>query len=406
MSEAIVILGAGQAGAQLAHSLRREGFAGPITLVGDEFEPPYQRPPLSKTYLMGTFDAARLPLRADAFYTERDIDLRLGARAEAIDRTAKTVQLSDGDALKYETLILATGTRVRVPPIPGVESSRVFSLRSVAHSEAIKTALETAQNVVVIGGGFIGLETASAANTMGKSVVVIEAVDRLMQRAVGAPVSKFFHDLHAQNGVELIYSARVAEISDDGNQSRVQLEDGRAYPADLIILGAGVIPNQEIAETCGLACSNGIDVDVFCQTSDPDIYAIGDISNHPSALSGRQLRLESVQNATDQARALAKTLTGNRTRYEVVPWFWSDQYDVKLQMAGLSEGHDAFVIRGEENSRSFSLFYFRSGRLLAVDSINAPADHMAARKILAKDDPGLSPEQAGDSDFDLKTAMR
>ena len=406
MSEAIVILGAGQAGAQLADSLRREGFAGAITLVGDEFEPPYQRPPLSKTYLMGTFDAARLPLRAEAFYQEREIDLRLGVRAEAIERTAKTIHLSEGDPLKYDTLVLATGTRVRVPHIPGVEGSRVFPLRSVAHSEAIRTALETTQNVVVIGGGFIGLETASAANTMGKSVVVVEAVDRLMQRAVGTPVSKFFHDLHAQKGVELIYSARVAEISDDGNKSRVELKDGRAYPADLILLGAGVIPNQEIAETCGLACSNGIDVDAFCQTSDPDIYAIGDISNHPNALTGRSLRLESVQNATDQARALAKTLTGERTPYNAVPWFWSDQYDVKLQMAGLSEGYDKFVIRGEEDSRSFSVFYFKSGRLLAVDSINAPADHMAARKILAKDDPGLSPEQAGDKGFDLKTAMR
>ena len=406
MSEAIVILGAGQAGAQLADSLRREGYDGSITLIGDETEPPYQRPPLSKTYLMGSFDAARLPLRAEAFYTDREINLRLGVSAEAIDRTAKTIHISDGETLIYDTLVIATGTRVRVPPITGVDGPRVYPLRSVAHSEAVKTALEIAQNVVVIGGGFIGLETASAANTMGKSVVVIEAMDRLMQRAVGAPVSSFFHNLHAQKGVELIYSARVAEIVDEGNQSSVRLEDGRAYPADLVILGAGVIPNQDIAERCELACSNGIDVDEFCQTSDPDIYAIGDISNHPNALTGRKLRLESVQNATDQARALAKTLTGNRTPYLAVPWFWSDQYDVKLQMAGLSGGHDEHVLRGASDGTSFSVFYYKSGRLLAVDSINAPADHMAARKILAKDDPGLSPEQAGDSDFDLKTAMR
>lgn len=405
MRPRIVILGAGQAGVQLADSLRREGHDGEIILVGEEAEPPYQRPPLSKTFLMDTFDAARLPLRPDAFYTERQIDLRTGTRAVAIDRTARRVRLSDGETLGYDRLVLATGTRVRTLPIPGIDGDRVFPLRTLEHARAIKAALTGAAHVVVIGGGFIGLETASAARTMGKSVTVIEAMDRLMKRAVSAPVSSFFDGLHRDRGVDIVYQARVAGINGEGRFTEVELDDGRVFPADLVILGAGVIPNQEIAEEAGLACSNGVDVDDYAATSDPDIFAIGDVSFHPNALRGRRLRLESVQNATDQARALAKTLTGTPTPYTAVPWFWSDQYDVKLQMAGLAEGFDTHVERRQPGADGFSIFYFCGGRLIAADSINAPADHMAVRRILAQAEPALTPDEAADPDFDLKTRM-
>ena len=240
---------------------------------------------------------------------------------------------------------------------------------------------------------------------MGKSVTVIEAMDRLMKRAVSAPVSAFFDQLHRDRGVDIVYDARVAGINPQGRSSEVELDDGRVFVADLVIVGAGVMPNQEIAAEAGLICSNGIDVDDYAATSDPDIYAIGDVSFHPNALTGRRLRLESVQNATDQARALAKTLTGTPTPYTAVPWFWSDQYDIKLQMAGLAEGFDTHVVRGDPGARSFSVFYFKDGCLIAADSINAPADHMAARRILGQAKPALTPEEAGDPAFDLKTRM-
>ncbi|MEE2565705.1 NAD(P)/FAD-dependent oxidoreductase [Hyphobacterium marinum] len=405
MSDTIVILGAGQAGAQLADSLRREGHEGPIVLVGEEADPPYQRPPLSKTFLMDTFDEARLPLRPDAFYTDRKIDLRTGVTALSINRTGKTVALSDGSTLPYDKLVIATGTRVRTPPIPGIDGDRVYPLRTLSDSRAIKSALTGASHVVVIGGGFIGLETASAARTMGKSVTVLEAMDRLMQRAVSAPVSAFFDALHRDKGVDLVYGVRVANLNREGRSVEVELDDGRVFIADMVILGAGVIPNQEIAEAAGITCSNGIDADDYATTSDPDIYAIGDVSFHPNALRGRRLRLESVQNATDQARALAKTLTGTPTPYTAVPWFWSDQYDVKLQMAGLSDGFDTHVERRQPGSDAFSIFYFLDGKLIGADSVNAPADHMAARRILAQAEPALTPEEAADPAFDLKTRM-
>lgn len=405
MSNTIVILGAGQAGAQLADSLRREGHDGRIVLAGEEAEPPYQRPPLSKTFLMDTFEETRLPLRPDAFYTDRKIDLRTGVRAASIDRTGKSVAFADGSTLTYDKLVMATGTRVRTPPIPGIDGDRVYPLRTLAHSRAIKAALSGASHVVVIGGGFIGLETASAARTMGKSVTVLEAMDRLMQRAVSAPVSAFFDTLHRDKGVDLVYGVRVAGINRQGRSAEVELDDGRVFVADMVILGAGVLPNQELAETAGITCSNGIDVDDYAATSDPDIYAIGDVSFHPNALRGRRLRLESVQNATDQARALAKTLTGTPTPYTAVPWFWSDQYDVKLQMAGLSDGFDIHVERRRTGSDAFSIFYFLNGALIGADSVNAPADHMAARRILAQAEPALTPDEAADPDFDLKTRM-
>ncbi len=401
MSEQIVIIGAGQAGAQLADSLRREGHDGPITLVGSEIEPPYQRPPLSKAYLLGDMDEDRLPLRPGSFYEQRNITCRFGVTASAIDRQAKTVRLDTGEDLPYDKLALCLGTEVNIPPIPGIDQPHVLALRTLEDSRKLKAALARARSVAVIGGGFIGLEVAATARKQGKAVTIVEAQDRVMKRAVSEPVSRFFEELHRGQGATLLLETLTAGITPGG----LTLKDGAKVAADLVVLGTGVHPDDRLAVEAGLACDNGIVVDEYCRTSDPDIVAAGDCANHPNYLTGERLRLESVQNAIDEAKIAAKTLTGSLDIYKAVPWFWSDQFDIKLQMAGLSGNTDTAVTRGDPASRSFSIFYFAASKLMAVDSINAPADHMAARRILARDDRDLTPDQAADSAFDLKTAF-
>lgn len=401
----IVIIGGGQAGVQLADTLRREGHEGEIALIAADPDWPYQRPPLSKAYLTGDFAAERLPLRPPAFYETARIDLRRGTAALSIDRAAKTVALSTGDALAYDALVLATGAKVKIPPIPGAGLPGVFVLRTLADADAIRARMADASRVVVIGGGFIGLETAASARKMRQEVTVVEALDRLMKRAVSAPVSAFFHSLHTRHGVDIRYDARVSRIQPDGEDLSIVLSVDSSITADLVILGAGVTPETALAETAGLECADGVITDTYCRTSDAAIYAIGDCARWPDPRTGRMLRLESIQTAADQARTLAKTLTGTPTGYDAVPWFWSDQYEVKLQMAGLSEGHDRAVTRGDPDADGFSIFYFRDGRLIAADSINAPADHMAARKILGAQPPELTPEQAADPAFDLRAAF-
>jgi 3-phenylpropionate/trans-cinnamate dioxygenase ferredoxin reductase subunit len=401
MSDQIVIIGAGQAGVQLADSLRREGHEGAITLIGDETQAPYQRPPLSKAFLLDGMDEARLALRPDAFYEQRQITTRFGIRATAIDRDAKTVSLDNGDSLPYDKLALCLGTKVRILPIEGIDKPHVFALRTLDDSLRLKSALQNARSVAVIGGGFIGLEVAASARKMGCEVTIIEALDRVMKRAVSEPVSRFFEYLHREQGSTLLLETQTAGITDDG----LRLEDGRHIAADLVVLGCGVTPCAELATTAGLACDNGITVDEYGRTSDPDIVALGDCANHPNHLTGERLRLESVQNAIDAAKTVAKTLTGTLERYTAVPWFWSDQFDIKLQMAGLSHDTDTAITRGDPESRSFSIFYFKLGTLMAVDSINAPADHMAARRILANADRSLTPQDAADTGFDLKQAF-
>lgn len=401
MNEPIVIIGAGQAGIQLADSLRREGHEGPITLIGAESEPPYQRPPLSKAYLLGEMDAARLPLRADTFYEQRNVTTRFGVAVDAINRADKTVTLKTGDILPYGKLALCLGTSVNIPPIRGIDQPHVLTLRTLADSDALKTALEAASNIAVIGGGFIGLEVAATARKLDKTVTILEALDRVMKRAVSEPVSRFFEDLHREHGSRIILEARISEILPD----TIVMTDGSEIPADLVVLGTGVSPVDDLAKAAGLDCDNGIIVDEYCRTSDPDIVAAGDCANHPNFLTGERLRLESVQNAIDEAKIAAKTLTGTLDIYKSVPWFWSDQFDIKLQMAGLSGDCDTAVTRGDPASRSFSIFYFRDGLLMAADSINAPADHMAARRILANEQRALTPEQAADPAYDLKQAF-
>ena len=389
-----VIVGAGQAGLEAAAALRAQGYQESVTLIGDEPHLPYQRPPLSKEYLLGKQGADHLPLRAPVFYEKHGITLRTGETVASIDREAHRVRTNKGE-LSYGKLILATGARNRVLPVPGAE--RALYLRTLVEADAIMRRMGEASRVAVIGGGFIGLEIAAAARTLGKAVTIIEALPRLMARAVSPPLSDFFRDVHREHGTQVLLDSIVREIS----AGAVVLEDGRRCVADLVVAGIGVVPNTELARDAGLATGNGITVDEFLKTSDPDVYAIGDCADHPNLFAGGRARLESVQNAVDQAKCAARGIAGNPSPYRDVPWFWTDQFGIRFQMAGLSAGHDQAVMRGRMDDRKFSMFYFRQGRLLAVDSVNRFADHVAARKMLAAGTP-VTPEQAADETVDLK----
>lgn len=403
MPAGVVILGAGQAGFQTAASLREGGYQEPITLVGDEPHVPYYRPPLSKGFVAGKEDLASVELRPAAFYQDHRIDLRAGQKAVAIDRAAKTARLASGAAIPYDHLVLAVGARNRLLPVPGAHLDGVFSLRTLDESSAIKQRLQAAQTVVVIGGGFIGLELAAVARLSGKQVTVLEMLPRLMSRAVAPIVSDFFRNLHHAQGASIVCGCQVSEIIGfgSGRVQQVRMADGAHYPADLVLVGIGIMPNIELARDAGLPVANGIVVDEFLQTSDPAIYAIGDCAEYPNHFTGTRLRLESVQNAADQAQHIAAAILGRREPYRALPWFWTDQYDAKLQMAGLSAGYDRIVLRGSLESRKLSAFYFGRGHLVAIDSINRPLDHILGRKLIAAGAP-LTPEQAADESFDLR----
>jgi len=394
MSAGVVIIGAGQAGLEAAAALRAQSYPHPVTLIGDEPYDPYQRPPLSKEYLLGKQSADQLPLRAPVYYQKHNITLRMGETATRIDRAEKRVPLAAGN-VPYDKLILATGARNRLLSLNG--SERVLYLRTREESERIRQAIAAASRIAVIGGGFIGLELAAAARNYGKNVTVIEALPRLMARAVAPLLSDFFRDVHQSEGSEVLLGAGIQEITPDA----VILSDGRVIPADLILAGIGVVPNVELARDAGLATGNGILVDEFLRTSDPDIYSIGDCSDHPNVFAGGRTRLESVQNAVGQAKCVARGILGNAAPYRDVPWFWTDQFEVRFQMVGLSAGHERQVIRGSVANRKFSVFYFKGDRLLAVDSVNRFGDHVAARKMLAAGTL-ITPEQAADETVDLK----
>ena len=400
----ILIIGAGQAGLQIAESLRKGGYEGELCLVGEEAWPPYQRPPLSKKYLADDFADERLYFRPLEHYAKLKVDLRLDTRATAIDRTARQVTLASGETLAYDGLALTTGTRVRPLPVPGADHPAVCYLRGLADAHAIKSHLATARRVVVIGGGFIGLEVAATARHQGCEVHVVEALDRLMARVMPPVVSDFFADLHRGHGTQLHFGAQVTAIAGAASGVAVMLKNGAALPADLVVAGIGVLPNQELAAAAGLACGNGIEVDEYARTSDPVIVAAGDCTWHRNRLFEAPHRLESVQNAVDQAKVAAASLLGQAQPYADLPWFWSDQFDVKLQIAGLSAGHDEFVLRGEPTPAGFSVYYFKAGRLLAVDSLNRPADHMLARRLLLAG-TAITPAQAGDPACDLKSLL-
>ena len=379
---------------------------GQITLVGEEPHLPYQRPPLSKDYLLGNTDAERILYRPKAFYEQSPVTLELSVRVQSIDPALKTVQLADGRTFPYEALILATGARVRKLPVPGAELDGICYLRTLADVDDIGKRLATAQKVMVIGAGFIGLEFASVASKLGKEVTVLEAMERVMARVVEPELSKFFTDLHQSHGVDIITGAQVDEfIGIDGHVSGVKTASGQQLETELVVVGIGVLPNQELAEQAGLSCGNGIMIDAYGQTSAANIYACGDCASYEHPFAEQAVRLESVQNAGDQARAVAAKIAGKDKPYVSVPWFWSDQYDVKLQMAGLTVGCDSHVVRGELASGSFSLWHYRDGRLRAVEAISAPRDYVVGRMLLEKQ-KNPSPQQASDSQFNLKSLLK
>ena len=395
MGAGVVILGAGQAGLETAAALRMQGYQEPVMLIGEELHLPYQRPPLSKDYLAGKMAADSLPLRAPVYFENHHIELRLGQRAAAIDRKAHQVKLASGEAVPYEKLVLALGSRNRPLQVKGAES--ILYLRTVDEADRLKQRIADAREIAVIGGGFIGLEIAAVARALGKPVTVVEVRQRLMARAVAGVLSDFFLNLHRGRGVQVLLSTTIAEVHGGG----VLLQNGGSHSADLVLAGIGVLPNAELARHAGLAVGNGIVVNEFLRTEDPAIYAIGDCADHPNSFAGGRCRLESVQNAVDQAKCVARGIAGNPTPYRDVPWFWTDQFETRFQMAGLSGAHDQSVLRGGIETRKFSVFYFKQGGLLAVDSVNRPGDHITARKMLAAGTP-LTPEQSANETIDLK----
>ena len=380
----VVIVGAGQAAFQLAFSLRTGGYDAPVTLIGDESWIPYQRPPLSKAFMAGKQDIEATNLRPESFYLDHRIELLTGHNVTAIDRAQRRVTLPSGHPVPYDTLVLATGARNRLLPIPGANLDGVCYLRTRDEAIDLSTRLASAQRIIVIGGGFVGLEFAATAATLGKSVLVVEAQSRLMARAVAPVMSDFFRDLHQSHGVEIALATSTRQIvGRDGRVTGVILSDGDVHPCDLVVIGIGVVPNSELAAAAELPVANGIVVDDHLCTSDPNIFAIGDCALHPNPHAGCPVRLESVQNAVDQARCVADALTENPHPYIAVPWFWTDQFDTKLQMVGLSQGFDETETKGDPASGKFSIYYSKDKRLIAIDSINRPADHIAGRKLLA-----------------------
>lgn len=401
---AVIIVGAGQAGFQAAASLRDFGFAGTITLIGDETEIPYQRPPLSKAYLAGATDAADLQLRPSSFFATRDIAMLTGERVTRIDRALGRVAVASGRLYPYDHLILATGARNRMLPGEGGALAGVLYLRTLADAAALKSRLDAAAGrVVVLGAGFIGLEFAAVAARRGVAVTVVEMADRPMARALSPVMSGFFRAAHDAMGVGFRFGAKVVRLEGrDGHVAGVVLDDGQALPADLVVVGIGVVPNAELAADAGLPVSDGIEVDATLATPDPAISAIGDCAFHPSRFGpGASLRIESVQNAIDQGRCVARRITGQPEPYTAVPWFWSDQGPYKLQIVGIASPGDATVVRGDPASGQFSVFCYAGDQLRAVESVNRAQDHMAARRFLARHH-GPTPTEAADPAFDLK----
>jgi 3-phenylpropionate/trans-cinnamate dioxygenase ferredoxin reductase component len=402
MINPVIIIGAGHAGVQAAAALREAKYDGAVVLVSDERHVPYQRPPLSKAYLKGSLSRESLVLRGSSFYSDQRIETVFGDKVTKIDRAARRVRFASGRTLSYEHLILATGARARQAPFEGAALAGVVTLRNLDDADLLKQRLATARDVVVIGAGFIGLEFAATAVAAGKRVTVVEAAPRVMGRAVSTPVSDFFADAHRTFGIDLRLATGVAKIEGAaGRVCAVRLADGAFLPADLVLLGIGVTAEDQLARDCGLECDNGVVVDAQMRTSDSQISAIGDCCSHPNIWHGGDLRLESVQNATDQARTVARRLAGRLESYLALPWFWSDQGDLKLQIAGLLGDADTFVLRGNPKVRAFSVFGFAGGKLRCVESINRGGDHMAARRLIGENIP-LTPAQAGDMAFDLK----
>lgn len=398
----LVVVGASYAGVGVVAAAREAGFTGSIALVGDEADLPYQRPPLSKGFLLGKA-GAHLPLKAASFYAEAGIALIAGRRAVGLDREGRRVLLDDGSMLGFGQLALTTGARAAALRCPGADLAGVVSLRSLDDARVLSEKLAAARAVVIIGGGFIGLEVASAATLLGKPVTVVEAGPRLIGHAVAPEISAYMQAVHEAHGVAIALSTKVERIEgEDGQVTAVICADGARLPCDLVLAAVGAIPNTELALAGGLMVEDGIVVDACGRTSDPGIFAAGDCSSHPNVFAGRRLRLSSVQNAHDQGRATGCAIAGRSEAYESVPWFWSDQYDVKLQMVGLGVAGGQTVLRGAMEEGRFSLFRYDGDRLAAIESINRPADHMMGRRLIAAG-RSPTPAQAADPAFDLRT---
>lgn len=386
MYERIVIVGGGQAAVQAIDTFRRKGFTGQLALIGEEPWLPYQRPPLSKKYLAGALERERLLLRPQHFYESHGIETLLGRRVEEIARRDQRLRLDDGSTVPYDALLLATGSRPRPLAAPGGDLEGVNFLRTIADADRIRARLQPGKRLVIVGGGYIGLEVAASAREAGLEVTVLEMADRVMNRVVCPQLSAFFEAEHGHHGVRILCNSKVRALAAAPGSTQVRAvvtEDGQEHAADTVVVGCGVLPADELAVAAGLTCDNGVVVDDRCRTSDPLIYSAGDCSNHPSLHYRRRLRLESVDNAFEQGNSAALNLLGIETVHDKVPWFWSDQYDLKLIIVGIGQGYDTVVMRGEPASRAFSACYLRGGELIAVDTVNSPKDQMAARRLIA-----------------------
>lgn len=405
-SSNIVIIGAGHAGGSVASLLREQNHKGGITLIGSESVLPYQRPPLSKAFLCGETDTASLLLKNADIYSDQAITVRTDTRAISIDRARHEVLLSDNTSVSYDKLVIATGAQPRRLPLPGSELNRVYSLRSIEDALLIRAAAQEASSAVLIGGGYIGLETAASLSKLGLHVSVLEREPRLLARVASQPIADFLLHKHRNNKVRIVLDARIKRLLGDTQVSAVELEDGTRLDCDMVLIGAGVVPSDELAREAGLTCDNGIITELNGQTSDPDIYAIGDVSNHPLPhYEQRHMRVESVPNALEQARQLVAHLLGRLTPRHEAPWFWSDQYDAKLQIAGLPFDCDRFVVRGDIPSGKFSVFHLRNDCLRAAECMNSPADFIISRQLI-ENATTVDAEKLADTSIKLRDTRR
>jgi 3-phenylpropionate/trans-cinnamate dioxygenase ferredoxin reductase subunit len=404
MISTIAVVGGGQAGAQAVDTLRRSGYSGRLVLICGEPELPYQRPPLSKKYLSGDLAAERLPFRHRAFYEEHGIELMIGVQAAALDPGARRLDLDNGDALNYDRLLLCLGSDVRPLTCQGAGLPGVHYLRNVADAASIRAAIKPGSRVIIIGGGYIGLETAATCRHLGCEVTVLELADRVMNRVAAPLVSQFFEQEHRARGITILCNMRVTRLEGAVRIERVVCADGSEFAADTVIAGVGAIAVTALAGDAGLACDNGIVVDEYCRTQDEAIFAAGDCSNHPSPRFGRRVRFESVDNAFEQAKTAALNMLGKNIAHDRVPWFWSDQFENKLLIAGLSQDYDQQVLRGDPASRSFSVCYLKGRELMAVEAVNHSKDYMAARKLIA-DRAQMNPAKLADPNLALQDAV-
>ena len=397
----MVIIGCGQAGGQAAASLRQEKYEGPITMIGQEPYIPYQRPPLSKQYLSGEQEKEKLSLRQESFYSEKEINLKLETSVLSLDPHKKELQLEKDETVTYDKLLVATGGRPRKLEVDGHTLKGIHYLRNIDDVDAIKTQMSISQNLVIVGGGYIGLEVASVAIKKGLTVSVLEMESRILERVTTEEMSAFYHQLHTDEGVNILTSTQAKAFKGSETVESVVCGD-HEIPADLVIVGIGILPNTEMAEAAGLKTNNGLVVDEHCRTSNEHIFAAGDCTNHPNPILNRRLRLESVPNAMEQGRVAASNMLGGSKSYASMPWFWSDQYEHKLQMVGFSKDSDQSVVRGDMESKSFTVFYLKDGSIIAADSVNNPKEFMASKQLVGKE---ASIEALTDTSIELKTLI-